>query len=58
VRYVLIRDDASVADIDEALQALRTKRDLAKLEVIRTWIGEDIDELLEMRSLASLLATR
>jgi hypothetical protein len=58
VRYVLIRDDASVADIDEALQALRTKRDLAKLEVIRTWIGEDIDELLEMRSRASLLAMR
>lgn len=49
MRYVLVRDDAPLEDIDEALKALRFKRTQARLECVRRWIGEDIDELLEMR---------
>lgn len=56
LRYVLIRDDATVADIDEALDALRRKRALTRLDIIRAWITADIDELLERRSLAALEA--
>jgi hypothetical protein len=50
MRYVLVRDDASLADIDEALKNLRLKRLGVKLPIIWQWITEDIDELLEMRS--------
>ena len=49
MRYVLIRDDAPIADIDEALAVLRTKRRLTHLEATQRWISEDMDELLEMR---------
>lgn len=49
LRYVLIRDDATTADIDEALRVLRTRRLATVLPVIRGWITEDMDELLEQR---------
>lgn len=49
MRYVLIRDDAPLEDIDEALKALRFKRAQTKLPCVREWIGQDVDELLEMR---------
>jgi hypothetical protein len=50
VRYILIRDDATVEDIDEALAALRTRRLATALPIIRQWITADIDELLDMRT--------
>ena len=53
MRYVLIRDDASLDDIDEALTVLGTKRRLTTLEVTKRWIAEDEDELLELRLVAS-----
>jgi hypothetical protein len=49
MRYVLIRDDACLADIDEALRTLRARRAATTLDVSKRWIGEDIDELLDMR---------
>ena len=49
MRYVLIRDDAPIEDIDEALAVLRTKQRLTHLEATQRWISEDMDELLEMR---------
>jgi hypothetical protein len=50
VRYIFIRDDATVEDIDEALTALRARRLAAALPIIRQWITADIDELLDMRT--------
>lgn len=50
MRYILIRDDATVEDIDEALAALRTRRLATALPIIRQWITADIDELLDMRT--------
>ena len=50
MRYVLIRDDASLDDIDQALTVLGAKRRLTTLEVTKRWIAEDEDELLEMRA--------
>jgi hypothetical protein len=47
---VLISDDATVPTIDEALAVLRTRRLNTALPIIRAWITEDIDELLEMRT--------
>lgn len=52
MRYVLIRDDADVATIDEALESLRAKRAACRLAIIRGWIQDDIDELLDMRAMA------
>jgi hypothetical protein len=56
MRYVLIRDDATVPTIDEALGVLRTRRLNTALPIIRAWITEDIDELLDMRTRATLEA--
>jgi hypothetical protein len=56
MRYVLIRDDATVPTIDEALAVLRTRRLNTVLPIIRAWITEDIDELLDMRTRATLEA--
>lgn len=49
MRYVLIRDDADVATIDEALRILRTRRLATVLPVVRVWITDEINELLEQR---------
>jgi hypothetical protein len=50
VRFLVIRDDASLADIDDALHALRDKQRRAVIASTRDEIGEDIDELLDLRS--------
>jgi hypothetical protein len=56
VRYVLIRDDATVDEIDDELRKLRAKREAARYPIVREWISADIDKLLEMRTLAVLEA--
>ena len=50
MRFVLIRDDASLADIDEAIVNLRAKQRKACIPSTRDEIGQDIDELLDLRT--------
>lgn len=50
MRFVLIRDNATREDIEEAITALRDKQRRACIASTRAEIGEDIDELLDMRA--------
>lgn len=50
MRYILIRDDATLEDIEQALILVRAKQRKACIASTRDEIGEDINELLEMRA--------
>lgn len=49
-KFVLIRDDASLPEIEAALIRVRGKQRRACIPSTRDEIGEDIDELLDMRA--------
>jgi hypothetical protein len=47
-RYLVVTDDATPADICEAITNLRAKQRAACIESTRREIGADVDELLDL----------
>lgn len=52
MRHIIVSDDATRATIDQAIAALRAKQRRAVIPSTADEIGEEIDELLDMRKLA------
>lgn len=50
MRYIILPPDPTLAQIDEALTILRIRRKATPMALIRGWIDDDIDELLDMRT--------
>jgi hypothetical protein len=53
VRYVTLPPDATVPQIDAALDALRARRKATGFALIRGWVDAEIDLVLDLRSKAS-----
>lgn len=50
MRFLIVGDEASTTDLEQAIVSLRDKRKHAVIESTRREIDEDIDEVLDMLS--------
>jgi hypothetical protein len=55
-RYVTLPDVPTLAEVDAALDSLRHRRMTTAYPIVRTWVGVEIDAVLDLRDAAVLEA--